>query len=396
MVQLTARERVKRALAHQEPDRVPVALGGGPYGVVDDLYFRLLERLDLGAAVAPFRRGHSITYHDDRLLWALGVDTRYVWPGASPSSPVFEGDNPDLLRDSFGQPWKRAKPYYYATKGILSEAHSVDDIDRIVNWPDVTDPRWAAGVGQRARMLKEETDYYVIGRMVTSHGPFQTAADLRGAENLLIDLARNEAFAQALLERVTKCIDGLLAGYLEAGGRYFDMIELPGDDFAGNQNLLISIPMFRRFFKPHIARLVKRIKEYRDDILVMFHSDGAIAPLLPDLIEVGVDVIHPLEPVAGQAVETVKAEFGSKLAILGGIDITEAMRNNRERVEEEVITRIRQLAPGGGYVLAPCNHLQADVPAENVVTLFEMARAAGKYPINLPDGEADPSEGNGT
>lgn len=396
MAQLTARERVKRALAHQEPDRVPLALGGGPYGVVDDLYFRLLERLELGGAIARFRRGHSITYHDDRLLRALGIDTRYVWPGASPSSPVFESEGRDLLRDSFGQPWKRATPYYYATEGILCEADSVDDIDRIVNWPDVTEPRWTAGVGERARMLKEETDCYVVARMVTSHGPFQTAADLRGTENLLVDLARNEAFAQTLIERVADTIDGLLARYLKAGGRYFDMVELPGDDFAGNQNLLISLPMFRRFFKPHIARLVKRIKEFRDDILVMFHSDGAIAPLLPDLIEIGVDVIHPLEPIAAQKLEAVKAEYGSQLGIVGGIDITGAMRGNREDVVEEVYTRIRQLAPGGGYVLAPSNHLQADVPVENVLALFETARAIGEYPINLSEGRAGASKGYST
>jgi uroporphyrinogen decarboxylase len=358
-----------------------MALGGGPYGVVDALYFRLLKQLELNEPVAPFRRGHSITYHDDRVLERLGIDTRYVWPGISPSSPATQTEDPDILLDGFGQMWRRAIPYYYAIEGILRNATSVDDIDRIVNWPDVTEPRWMAGVCARAQMLKEETDCFVVGRMVTSHGPFQTAADLRGVENLFVDLALNEDFAMALIERVTDTIDGLLRGYLVAGGEYFDMVELPGDDYAGNQNLLISLSMFRKYFKPALARLVRTIKEYRAEIAVMFHSDGNIAPLIPELIEIGIDVIHPLEPLPSVDLESVKADFGRQIAFLGGIDIVRAMRGTPQDVADEVRTRVQQLAPGGGYVLAPCNHLQDDVPARNVITLFESTRKNGQYPI---------------
>ncbi|NPV68349.1 MAG: hypothetical protein HPY64_14500 [Anaerolineae bacterium] len=381
MAIMSPRERVLAALNHQEPDRVPIALGGGPYGVVDDLYFRLLKLLDLGEPVKPFRTGHSISYMDDRLLERLGVDTRYVWPNAMPNSPCQETAEPDTFLDAYGQVWKRAVPYFYADRGILADATSVDDIDRRVTWPDVTAPVWTAGVRERAAELRAGTDCFIIARMVTSHGVFQTACDLRGTAEFMMDMVINEAFAFRLIERVTETINGLLEGYLEAAGDFIDMIELPGDDYAANENLLISPDLFRRFIKPALARLIATIREHNPTIKIMLHSDGMIEKLLPEFIELGIDVLHPLEPVPALDQAAIKARYGDRLAFLGGIDISHAMRGSRDDVIAEVRQRIAALAPGGGYILAPANHLQADVPAENVVTLFEAARRYGVYPI---------------
>lgn len=378
---MTPRERVLAALAHQEPDLVPTALGGGPYGLVDDLYLRLVKHLDLGEPVPPFRAGHSISYMDDRLLEKLGTDLRYCWPGLLPNSPIMPGEDKETFYDSYGQVWKRALPYYYAGEGILQDAAGVDDIDRRVRWPDLADPRWTQGVRERARSLREQTEYFVVMRMVASHGPFQTACDLRGTEAFLMDMALNPEFAYTLLEKVTTAIEGLTRLAMQAGGEYFDMIELPGDDYAGNTNLLISPAMFREFIKPCLERLVKAVKEHNPSTKVMLHSDGAITKLLPDILSIGVDVIHPLEPLAATDLPTVKADFGGQISFLGGIDISHAMPGSRADVVEETKLRITQLAAGGGYILAPSNHLQADVPAENVVTLFETAREFGKYPV---------------
>jgi uroporphyrinogen decarboxylase len=115
----------------------------------------------------------------------------------------------------------------------------------------------------------------------------------------------------------------------------------------------------------------------------MLHSDGAIANLLPDIIALGVDVIHPLEPLPAMDLADIKEKYGQQVSFLGGIDISHAMPGSRENVIGETKRRIAQLARGGGYILAPSNHLQADVPAENVVTLFETAKASGKYPVGL-------------
>ena len=116
-VPMLPRQRVLAALDHQEPDRVPLALGGGPYGVVDDLYLRLVQRLGLEQPVPPFRSGHNISYMDDRLLEKLGTDIRYCWPGLLPNSPVIPGERCRHFLRLYGQVWKRALPYYYAGEG---------------------------------------------------------------------------------------------------------------------------------------------------------------------------------------------------------------------------------------------------------------------------------------
>lgn len=383
---MTPRKRVQIALSHEEPDRVPLALGGGPYGLVDDLYLRLVNHLDLGEPVPPFRTGHSISYMDDRLLAKLDTDLRYCWPGLLPNSPVTPGADDDTFYDSYGQVWKRAFPYYYTGEGILKDATRIDDIESRVRWPDLSDPRWTHGVAQRAQLLHEQTDYFVVMRMVASHGPFQTACDLRGTEAFLMDMGLNPEFAQALLDRVTTAIESLLKLAMQAGGKYFDMVELPGDDYAGNTNTLMSPGMFRKFIKPCIARLVNVIKVHNPNTKVMLHSDGAITKLIPDIISLGVDVIHPLEPLAATNLPAIKEQFGKQLSFLGGIDISHAMPGTREDVIAETKLRISQLASGGGYILAPSNHLQADVPVENVVTLFETAREFGRYPVRTDFG----------
>ncbi|MBN1146593.1 MAG: hypothetical protein JXA78_05015 [Anaerolineales bacterium] len=363
---------------------MPTALGGGAYGVVDPLYFKLLEHLQIGKPVAPFRKGHNISYMDDRLLERLGVDFRYVYPNLLPNSPTRPGKDAGTFLDSYGQVWRQAQPYYYAGKGILSDMPPDQALEQCVQFPDPQGPIWMAGVAERAKLLRQSTDYFIAMRMVASHGVFQTACDLRGTENFLMDLAINPQFAQALLGKIADLQAGLLGQALIAGGGDFDMIELPGDDYASNTGPLISPAMFRKFIKPILGRFVQTIRSYRPDIYIMLHSDGLITTLLEDLIEVGIDVIHPLEPLPSVDFVEIKQRFGERVAFLGAIDISHTMPGSIEDVVLEAKTRIEQLAHGGGYILAPSNHLQADVPAENVVALYEAARRYGQYPLASP------------
>ncbi|HBX70144.1 MAG TPA: hypothetical protein DEH25_12395, partial [Chloroflexi bacterium] len=375
------RERVYQTLNHEEADRVPLALGGGPYGLVDEVYLKLVDYLGLGEPVPPFRTGHSISYMDDRLLDQLGTDFRYVYPHLLPNSPVIPGDTPETFKDSYGQIWHQAQPYYYAGTGILSRFQPGDDLDQFVTFPNSGDSKWMLGVAERAKYLHESTEYFVAMRMVASHGPFQTACDLRGTENFLMDLGLNPDFAQELLSHIADFQLGLLQQAMRAGGPYFDLIELPGDDYASNVSTLISPRMFRKFIKPILAQFVETIRSYQPDLKIMFHSDGLITSLLDDLVEIGIDVIHPLEPLAGVNFAEIKKRFGKRVTFLGAIDISHALLGSQADVIQEVKTRIRQLGPGGGYILAPSNHIQADVPSENVETLYHAAREFGTYPL---------------
>ena len=285
--------------------------------------------------------------------------------------------------DAFGQKWKRAIPYFYSDKGILSEIHKIDQIDEIVNWPDPKDPRWFAGVRKRAQELHESTAYWITARMVVSHGPFQYASDLRGMENFMMDMVMNPDLASALLKKIGDIYCGLYENYLIACGDFIDMIELPGDDYAGNNNLILSPEMFRKFIKPIIKQMVDRIKSYNEDIKIMLHSDGAITKLIPELIDIGIDVLHPLEPLPATNQSEIKKNYSNRLVFLGGIDISKAMPGSEQDVILETKRCINQLARGGGYILAPSNHLQSDISVENVVLLFNTARLYGNYPIKI-------------
>jgi len=158
-----------------------------------------------------------------------------------------------------------------------------------------------------------------------------------------------------------------------------DMIELPGDDYGANDNLVFSPKLFRQMIRPCIERIVNSVREINPDIKIMFHSDGAVGELIPDFIDMGIDVLHPLEPVSGMDTAQIKAEFGSEISFLGGVDISHAMPGILQDVRVDVDRCINDLAPGGGYILAPCNHLQADVPPENVIELYSYAKTAGIY-----------------
>ena len=372
---MTPRERVSAAMNFQKSDRIPTAIGGGPYGIVDALYEGLLEYYSLGESVEPFRQGHSISYLDDRIFECLETDFRYVYPTLSPSSPIQKGPDDKTFLDAFGQTWKRALPYYYAGEGILSDISSADQVNEIIQWPDVDDSRWFAKTEQRAKELKENTNYWITARQVVSHGPFQYASDLRGVENFMMDMALRPILAYTLLNKIGEVYCGLYERYLQVCGESIDMIELPGDDYAGNKNLIVSLKMFREFVKPVLKSIISTIRSHRSDIKIMMHSDGAIAKLIPDLIELGVDVLHPLEPLEATDQAVVKQQFKGQIVFLGGVNITHALQGPKNEVITEVERVLNDLAPGSGDIFAPSNHLQADIPPENVALLFESARS---------------------
>lgn len=370
------RERVLTAVEHQEPDRVPTALWGSAYGITDPLYRDLLAHLNLGQPKPPFRvrHGHTVNHYDERVLEALDTDTRYVWLGFSDlGGPPAEGG-----RDAWGAGWRRTGIYSTAVEHPLKDA-TVDDV-AAYPWPDVEQLVRRDQLRRRARHLKEETDYAVVGRAVDSYGLLERSSSLRGTERFLLDLAMDETFADALIEHVAEVLYRLLEIYLDTAGPYLDILELPGDDYAA-RHPLISPQMFDQFFAPRWRRLIDLVRQAAPHCKVLFHSDGRMEPLLGRLIDLGVDILHPLEPMPGVDMAQIKGDYGDRLCFWGAIDIKRALQGDVARVEAEVRERIGALGPGGGYVLAPSNHLQPDVPAENVVALFRAAHEYGTYPL---------------
>jgi uroporphyrinogen decarboxylase len=365
------------AIDHQEPDRVPLSLWGSWYGVTDKLYFNALEKLGW-EPVSPFRPDlvHSVNYYDDRLLEHLHVDIRHIDPGAIVAAAKVDSDG----TDAWGIKWDRAGLYRVADYFPLEEA-SVEEINDYP-FPDPTEMVQPEPLLARLDAIKKmDQEYAVAGRAVASYGFFEMAQSLRKHEQLMVDLIADPEVVHALVARLYHSFAGMTERFLNVVGPDLDLIELPGDDFAGNSGPIISPKMFDQFFREPYRRLIALIKDHSPHLKVVYHSDGALEPFLPRLIDIGVDIVHPLEPLPATDMPAIKAEYGDKLTFMGGIDIREAMQGDEAAVIAEVKTRIRQLAPGGGYILAPANHLQWDVPPENLFTLYQTARQVGRYPL---------------
>jgi uroporphyrinogen decarboxylase len=370
------RDRVLTAVNHSEPDRVPLALWGSAYGITDPLYFNLLHLLNLGSPVPPFRprRGHTISYYDDRVLEALDVDVRHVDIGFTDLGGPSENGG----LDTWGIRFDKSGIYLTAAAHPLATA-TLEDL-RHYAWPDVEANLRRGELVERARYLKQQTDYAIVGRAVDSFGPFERCCALRGTETFLLDLAGDDAFAMTLIDRVTDVLSRLTEIYLSDAGPYLDIFELPGDDYAALRPI-ISPRMFDRFFAPAWKRLIGLVRQAAPGCKILFHSDGNMEPFLSRLIDLGVDIFHCLEPLETVDMPQIKQDYGSRLTFWGAVDIKRAMPGNPDAVVAEVRQRIRELAPGGGYVIAPANHLQPDVPPENVVALSRAAHAYGRYPI---------------
>ncbi len=369
---MTPRSRVLAALDGRPADRIPTALWGSWYGVTDRLYFRLLEHLGWEPA-PPFRpeKLHSVNYYDDRLLARLGTDVRHVDPGPA---TVTARRSPEGV-DGWGIGWDDSGLYRSARVHPLAAASVAEILAHPMPGPDAVQE---AEVQARLAAIDALGDEYaVFGRAVSSYGLFEMAQALRKHDQLFLDFFDAPEVVDALAGRLADCYLGLYERFLDLAGDRLDAVELPGDDFAGNQHPIISPRMFDRFFAEPYRRLIGGIKRMRPGVKVIFHSDGAIKPFLPRLIALGVDAVHPLEPLPATDMAAIRRAFGGRIAFLGGIDIREALQGGPERVRAEVEARIDALGPSG-YLLAPANHLQWDIPPENVLTLFDHAQQYGR------------------
>jgi uroporphyrinogen decarboxylase len=374
---MSPRERVLTALNHEEPDRVPMALWGSYYSLQDQTYFRLLQHLGAGKPTPPFRRyrPRNSNHMDDRVLDLLGTDIRYVWLGFTDLG----GAHPDTMTDAWGVRWKRMGDYITPASTPLANA-TIEEVSEYA-WPNAEQYVRTDELRDRVAALKKSGRHAIAARAVNSYGPLEQASVLRGRQQFLVDLLLEPELAKLLITKVTDVLVHLQELYLDTVGHDIDILETPGDDYGGSKNLLISPAAFDSTVKPALQRMFRPVKQFREDLVLAFHSDGAIVRLLPTLIDLGVDLLHPLEPLEANDMKAIKKEFGDRLSFMGAIDIKQAMPGRPKDVEAEVKLRVRQLAPGGGYILAPANHLQTDVPPQNIVALYDYGREHGHYPL---------------
>jgi uroporphyrinogen decarboxylase len=382
MSAMTPRQRVRAALNHEEPDRVPLDIGGGlSTSVVAEGYERLKGFLGIRAETRLLSKAFSVARLDETVMQRLGSDCRPL-TGKGPANWTPPPSEPDAYVDDWGVTRRRVEygggnHYWEVVGNPLAEA-TIADLGRYP-WPNPRDPGYTDGLAEEGRVLAETTDHALVGdSFFRTH--WELAVSLRGYERLLFDVADDPDFVSALLGHLLEINLVGTGRFLDAVGRYIDVFRTV-DDVATQRGLLMSPATYRRLIKPHFAEFVRLVKS-RTDAKVFYHSCGNITDLIDDLVEIGVDVINPVQVAAMGDTSVLKARFGDRVSFWGGIDTQHVLPwGSVDEVAAEVRLRIRDLAPGGGYVVGPVHNIQPDVPPENIVALAETARAFGRYPI---------------
>ena len=362
---MNSKERVLAAFGHRDtpPDRVPIQF---------DLCRSLIEDLSAKHGLEP---DYTMSYYEDlsyrisanELRVAMGSDCVVVGGEiAQDFTPENIGD--DVVTNEFGMHMKPTSLYIEVVKCPLHEAETVADIEAY-NFPDP----YAPGRFDKAHrdIARFGDTHFVIGDCELSL--FELAWHLTGMEKYLIDLMSEEDYIEALNDKVEEWTTGLAVQLVEAG---VDAIWL-GEDLGTQVSMLISPDLWRQAFKPRHERVIAKLKAINPEIVIIMHSDGAVAPLLDDMIEIGVDVYNPVQPnVPGSDPVELKQRYGGRISFFGGIDQQHLMPSGDiEALEKEMKLRAGILGEGGGYLMAPAHIVQADVAPETVEAMLRIARS---------------------
>ena len=370
---MNPRERVSEALDHREPDRPPVDLGGAVSGIHNKAYLNLIRALKLDLGVSVYARdAQQLAQLDEVVLKKLGVDFRHVAlrrvPGPGEIKPDATG-RPYFV-DEWGIKWGRNPNYYDMIDHPLKDA-TIDDLENY-NWPDPRNPQRFAGLREEVESLHYNTDYAIQADAFFG-GIYECAWWLRGFETFTVDMYRRPEFAELLLDKILKLYLKFYTEYLDLVGPYIQLMDY-NDDIGMQTGPLLSPTMFRTYLKPRYGEIFKLIRS-KTKAKIFQHTCGAVHQLIPDLIEIGLDVLNPIQPLASKMdIEGLKRDFGEKLCFHGGIDIQRLLPQGSAT---EVSTEVKRVAQtggkGGGLILAGAHNIQADVPPENIIAMFEAA-----------------------
>lgn len=394
---MTSRQRIEAALAHREPDRVPVDLGASESsGIHGIAYNNLKAHLGLqGGRTQIYDLSQMIAKVEPQVLEAVGADALPLlieprrwnpWtlqdgsacevPAGANLRRTPSGGAELLAGDGTVVAVSPANSFYFDTcYHPLEKASSPADIEaglahlRSFDWPAFNDEDYEE-LARKAQALYETTDRALVGNLWVH--VFAAGQILRGFENFMVDLLADKPLAHALMGRLVDGYEERVRRYVEAVGPYVSAIQV-NDDLGTQSGLQLSLATYREMVKPHHARLWGLIKELSGKPLLL-HSCGSIYDALPDLIDIGVDAINPVQ-VAAASMDTarLKREFGRDLTFWGGGCDTQNVleRGTPEQVREEVRRRCDDLASGGGFVFCQVHNIQPHVPVENIMAMYE-------------------------
>ena len=365
---MNSKERLQTAMEHEEPDRVPYMATFVPEMELF-LKERHREELDRVGVYTEMKyqgvNALDILFEHDMLLLTYGLSTGY-----------YKDTESDYYFDDWGIKWKKVP--YQTINGTGNYTEIVEcplaDNDKLDSYvpphPDSEDMEYAEKVIERFGKEK-----YICG--IIDCSIFEALRYLRGTTQALFDVVTEKDIAHKVMDM---SVDYHLNLGYKLIDRGVDMLWL-ADDVGAEHAMMISPDTFREMVKPKIWYMVGELKKKNKNVKVAFHSDGYIEPVIDDLIEVGVDLLNPIQPESMDPA-SIKKRYGDRIALWGTMSTQSTLPfGGPEEVTNEVKERIRTCAPGGGFLLAPTHNIQLDVPIENIDAFYEAVKEYGAYPI---------------
>jgi len=383
---LNPRTRLETTLNHREPDCVPMDLGSIVTGITTGANEALKQYLGIVSDDPVVDRIQQLALPCPQLLERLHVDTRYIYLSASRDWHDIELPG-NSYQDEFGV--RRTAAFHPETGRLLyydfarEEAHPLARAETVADiatfkWPDPHDPARYAGLEEKARQLYETSDYAIIVNAIGSI--FEFSWYLRGYMQFFEDLLLRPEMVEALLDAMLEFQSALFDELLSRVGQYVSVV-MTGSDLGTQAGPAISETVYRELVWPRYVKFWQRIRD-KTNAKIFYHSCGGIEPMIKYLIEGGVDILHPVQPLARGMGDRkqLKRAYGRHLTFWGGFDQQRVLPfGTPEQVREEAKRLLDDFMPGGGFVFCAGHNIQTGVPPENVVALFDTMYEHGRY-----------------
>ncbi|MFX0172899.1 MAG: uroporphyrinogen decarboxylase family protein [Candidatus Hodarchaeota archaeon] len=371
---MMARDRVLNAINHHPVDRVPRDLGGLVSGISKIAYEKLLAYWKIeGLSINISDRVQQLARIDDSILIKLNIDTRHI--RANPQNGKSTTDlTSEKFKDLYGIIYRRTGTveiptlYYEMVEFPLARA-ALNEVKNY-KWPSPA-PQWFSNLSNLAKTYWKD-GYDVIADPL-SGGILEQAVWLRGGKRFFLDLYEHSEIVEELLELSLINQLEIWEAYLEKIGEWVNII-VYGDDYGHQDRTMMDPNMWRTLVKPRVQVLIQSIKKAFPHMKIQLHSCGSIEPIITDLIEIGFDILNPVQPRAKNMDHSIlKDKFGSQICFHGGFDIQNVLPlGNDSDVKKEVVRVLSTLAQDQtGYIFAMAHNILADVPPENIITAFK-------------------------
>jgi uroporphyrinogen decarboxylase len=376
---MNSRERIFKALNHEEADRIPYDLAGSTWtGITNTAYQNLRKYLGKTEQEAEWSDViQQIVIPSEDILDELHVDTRGVFPLTSHNWDVYSKLNDQGEYWEYQDEWSFTHHFPKNGYWFSLVKNPMKDVDFLKEgivedfaWPYAGDPQRFEGLRQQAIRFRDQEKIVMTKGLCA--GLFEMHQRVRGMENAMVDPFLFERNSDKLVGKLADLKIEFWDAALDELGDVVDIVG-EGDDYGTQQSQLISPDQFRTYYKGHFTRVLKFIKEKVPKIKLMFHSCGNVRPIIPDLIEMGVDILNPVHVnAAGMEPIQLKKDFGRDMVFWGGgVDTQHILPSgSTQDVADEVKKNIEALAPGGGFVFNTVHNIQAEVPPENIMAMW--------------------------